>query len=120
LAGTGFHVGVERWQRADNPHLELTVRKDSPLKLAPIVAAAFAFGLLTACDDKPECTKEVIETKSAEMMKKLEEVVTKDPAKLASIGPKIQEIATKAAAAGEADLQASCDAIDGIMAELNK
>ena len=42
-----------------------------------------------------------------------------DPAKLAELAPKVQELATKAAGSAD-DLQASCKAIDEMIAELTK
>jgi hypothetical protein len=90
------------------------------MKLIPLIAALATVGLLAACDDKPVCTKADVEKKATDLMTKIQEVGTADPAKMAELLPKIQEISTKAAAAGEEDLQASCDAIDEIMAELAK
>ncbi len=86
----------------------------------PVLAALTAFGLLTACDGKPECTQELVIEKTTDLMTKIQQLGTSDPAKMVALLPKIQDITTQAAAAGEGDLQASCDAIDDIMAELNK
>ncbi len=90
------------------------------MKIRAIITIAAAVGFLAACDDKEECTQEIITAKSTELITKIQGMATSDPAKVAELAPKIQEIATKAEAAGADDLQASCDALDEIMAELNK
>jgi hypothetical protein len=90
------------------------------MKLTPVLGAVMALGLLAACDDKPECTQETIAAKSTELTTKIQEMAATDPAKVAALLPKLQEIATQAAAGGEEDLEASCAALDGLMAELAK
>ncbi len=89
------------------------------MKRTPVLGALLALGLLAACDDKPECTQETIAQKSTELTTKIQEIGATDPAKVAALLPKLQEISTSAAADGS-DLEASCAALDELMAELNK
>jgi hypothetical protein len=92
---------------------------ENPMRLIPAIAALAAAGVLAACDEKASCTPEVAQQKAAELTARMTEVGTTDPAKLAELGPKIQELATKAQAGGD-DLDAACKAIDEMMAELSK
>jgi ABC-type Fe3+-hydroxamate transport system substrate-binding protein len=73
---------------------------------------------LSACGEE-ECTVEVAQKKATEMMAKVQEIATTAPEKLAALQPKIAEIQTQAAAAGD-DPAAACKAIDDLMAELAK
>ena len=57
--------------------------------------------------------------KSTDLSAKLQEMAATDPAKLAELAPKVQELATKASGTGD-DLQAACKAMDEMMAELSK
>jgi hypothetical protein len=82
------------------------------MKFMPILAIA-AFGLLTACDDKPTCMND--------LTAKMTEMATADPTKMAALAPKMQEIAAAAQAAGAAeDAEGVCKAIDDLMAEISK
>jgi hypothetical protein len=90
------------------------------MKFMPILAIA-AFGLLTACDDKPTCTQEVATQKMNDLTAKMTEMATADPTKMAALAPKMQEIAAAAQAAGAAeDAEGVCKAIDDLMAEISK
>jgi hypothetical protein len=57
--------------------------------------------------------------KATDLTAKIQEVAAADPAKLAELAPKVQDLATKAAAGGD-DLSATCKALDEMMAELSK
>ena len=90
------------------------------MKFMPILAIA-AFGLLTACDDKPACTEEVATQKMNDLTAKMTEMATSAPEKVAALAPKMTEIAAAAQAAGASnDTEAVCKAIDDMMAELAK
>jgi len=89
------------------------------LRILPIAAVISAAVLLSACDDKATCTQAEAEKKATELTTKITELATSDPAKLAELAPKVQEMATKAAAGGD-DLAAACKAMDEMMAELSK
>jgi hypothetical protein len=89
------------------------------MRIAPAILALIATGLLAACDPEETCTTELAQKKATDLTAKLTEVATANPAKLAELGPKIQELAAKANAEGD-DLQAACKAMDDMMAELSK
>lgn len=89
------------------------------MHIAPAILAMAAFGFLSACQSEEVCTTELAQKKAADLSAKLTEVATTDPAKLAEMGPKVQELAAKAAGTGD-DLQAACKAMDEMMAELSK
>ena len=84
----------------------------------PLLALA-AIGLLAACTGEEACTQEVATKKANDLTPKIQELAATDPAKLAELAPKVQELATKAAAGGE-DMEATCKALDDMMAELSK
>lgn len=89
------------------------------MRIALNIAAITAIGLLAACNSEPSCTPEEAQKKVTELGAKVTEIGTTDPAKLAELTPKLQELSTKAAATGD-DLDAACKAIDEMMAELSK
>ncbi|MCB6178748.1 hypothetical protein LHP98_11475 [Rhodobacter sp. Har01] len=89
------------------------------MRILPLIAALAAAGFLAACDDKDDCTPEAAQKKAADLSAKITEVGTTDPAKLAELGPKIQELAAKAQAGGD-DLSEACKAMDEMLAELSK
>ena len=89
------------------------------MKPTYILAAVLAFGVLAGCDEKPACTQETITQKAAELTTKIQEMAATSPEKVAALLPRLQEIATKAAAGGD-DLAASCTALDELAAELAK
>jgi predicted small secreted protein len=89
------------------------------MRIAPALLALAATGFLAACNSEEVCTAELAQKKAADLTAKLTEVATSDPAKLAEMGPKVQEMAAKAAGTGD-DLQAACKAMDEMMAELSK
>ncbi len=92
------------------------------MRLAPVIAVLAATGFLAACNSEETCTKELADKKVAELQTKMTELTASDPAKVAAVAPKIQEIMTKAAAAASSpdDVAGACKAIDEIMAELAK
>jgi hypothetical protein len=89
------------------------------MRTAPLLLALLATGFLAACNSEETCTTELAQKKATDLSAKLTEVATTDPAKLAELGPKVQELAAKAAGTGD-DLQAACKAMDEMMAELSK
>jgi hypothetical protein len=89
------------------------------MRIAPAFLALIATGFLVACNSEETCTNELAQKKSTDLAAKLTEVATADPAKLAELGPKIQELSAKASAQGD-DLQAACKAMDEMMVELSK
>jgi hypothetical protein len=90
------------------------------MKLTSVLGAVMALSLLAACDDKPECTQETLTQKGQEFTAKITELSTTAPEKVAALMPKMQEVMTAAAAAGDGDLSASCAAMDALMVELAK
>lgn len=89
------------------------------MRIAPALLALAATGFLAACTGEEACTQETATKKATDLTTKIQEVAASDPAKLAELAPKVQELATKAAAGGD-DLQATCTALDEMMAELSK
>jgi predicted small secreted protein len=89
------------------------------MRIAPTILALLATGFLAACNSEETCTSELAQKKAADLSAKMTEIATTDPAKLAAMGPKVQELAAKAAGTGD-DVQATCKAIDDMMAELSK
>lgn len=89
------------------------------MRIATHLAALVAIGFLAACNSEPTCTAEDAGKKSADLSAKLQEMAATNPAKLAELAPKVQELATKAAGSPD-DLQAACKAMDELMAELSK
>jgi ABC-type Fe3+-hydroxamate transport system substrate-binding protein len=89
------------------------------MRIASVLLALAATGFLTACTSEEACTNEDATKKAADLSAKLQEVATADPAKLAELAPKVQELAAQAAGTGD-DLQAACKAMDEMMAELSK
>ena len=89
------------------------------MRIAMNLAAIMAVGFLAACNSEETCTQELATKKATDLSTKIQELAASDPAKLAELAPKVQELATKAAAGGD-DLQATCKALDDMMAELSK
>ena len=89
------------------------------MRIAPAFLALLTTGFLAACTEEATCTQETATQKATDLTAKLQEVAASDPAKLAELAPKVQELATKAAASNE-DLQAASKAMDEMMAELSK
>ncbi|MES2916742.1 MAG: hypothetical protein V4753_16625 [Pseudomonadota bacterium] len=87
------------------------------MNVSPTALALAASVFLAACTSEKACTQETATKKAADLTAKIQEIAAADPAKLAELGPKIQELATKAA--GGDDLQATCTALDEMMAELS-
>lgn len=88
------------------------------MRIALNLLAIAAVGFLAACGDDG-CTNEEATKKATDLAAKLQEMAATDPAKLAELAPKVQELATKASASGD-DLQEACKAMDEMMAELSK
>jgi hypothetical protein len=87
------------------------------MRIGLALIAFTAVGFLAACNEETACTAEEAQKKVADLGTKVTEVGTADPAKLAELTPKLQELTTQAAAAG-GDLAATCKAIDEMMASL--
>lgn len=91
------------------------------MRILPVLAVVSAVAFLSACKEEVACTQADAEKKATELTTKITELASSDPAKLAELAPKVQELATKAQANGSAeDLNATCKALDEIMAELSK
>ena len=88
------------------------------MRFASTILALAATGFLAACNEET-CTQEIATKKATDLTAKIQEVAAADPAKLAELAPKVQDLASKAAAGGD-DLQATCKALDEMMAELSK
>jgi hypothetical protein len=88
------------------------------MRFASTILALAATGFLAACTEET-CTQEVATKKATDLTTKIQELAASDPAKVAELMPKLQDLATKAAAGGD-DLQATCKALDDMMAELSK
>jgi hypothetical protein len=89
------------------------------MRFTSTILALAATGFLAACNSEEACTQEVATKKATDLTTKIQEIAAADPAKLAELAPKVQELATKAAAGGD-DLAATCKALDEMMAELSK
>jgi hypothetical protein len=89
------------------------------MRILPLLAALATAATLGACTDEASCTPEEAQKKSADLAAKVTEIGTADPAKLAELTPKLQELTAKAAGTGD-DLAAACKAMDEMMAELAK
>lgn len=89
------------------------------MRIAPAVFGLIAVGFLSACNQEVACTNEVAQQKATDLAARMTELGTSDPAKLAALAPKVQELAAKASAEGD-DFQAACKAMDDMMAELAK
>ena len=88
------------------------------MRFASTILALAATGFLAACNEET-CTQEIATKKATDLTAKIQEAAAADPAKLAELAPKVQDLATKAAAGGD-DLSATCKALDEMMAELSK
>lgn len=88
------------------------------MRIASTILALAATGFLAACNEET-CTQEIATQKATDLTAKIQEVAATDPARLAELAPKVQDLATRAAAGGD-DLQATCKALDEMMAELSK
>jgi hypothetical protein len=89
------------------------------MRIATTLLALAAAGLLAACNSEETCTNELAQKKATDLVAKMQEMAASDPAKLAELAPKVQELAAKAGAEGD-DLLAACKAMDEMMAELSK
>jgi G:T/U-mismatch repair DNA glycosylase len=86
------------------------------MRIAMNLAVILSVGLLAACNSEVACTAEEAQKKSADLSARITEVGTADPARLAELTPRLQELTTSAA--GGEDLAATCKAMDEMMAEL--
>lgn len=89
------------------------------MRFASTILALAATGFLAACNGEEACTQEVANKKATELTTKIQELAASNPAKLAEMLPKVQDLATKAAVGGD-DLAGTCKALDEMMAELSK
>lgn len=89
------------------------------MRLASTLFALAATGFLAACTSEEACTQETATKKATDLTTRIQEVAVSDPTKVADLAPKLQDLATKAAAGGD-DLAATCKALDEMMAELSK
>jgi hypothetical protein len=88
------------------------------MRIPTIFFALAAAGLLSACTSEETCTPELAQQKSAELTARITEVGTTDPARLAELTPRLQDLTAQAAAGGDS-LSAACTAMDEMLAELN-
>ncbi len=73
---------------------------------------------LAACqEDTATCTPEVAQTKMADLSARMTELGASDPAKLEQYSGRAAELQTQMANMGD-DPQATCDAMDAMMAEM--
>lgn len=90
------------------------------MRIAPIFAALAASAFLVSCGEDKVCSTEAeAQAKLTELTNKIQEVAATNPEKLATLGPKAQEIAAKAQGADANDYDAACKAINEMLAELN-
>jgi hypothetical protein len=82
-----------------------------------LTAAALALTALAACDDEPTCTQETLTAKTTELTTALTTLATTDATRAAEFTTRMTEIAAEAAGASD-DIQAACDAVDQMLAEL--
>lgn len=80
-------------------------------------ALLILLALLAACTEDTACTPETARAKAARLNAAIAEIGVKDPARLAELGPKVQELAAKAQGGGDS-LTAACAAMDAMLAEL--
>lgn len=76
-----------------------------------------AAGLALAACGEEDCTVEMVAAKQTEISTKITALATKDPAKVAELTPKAQELATKATAA-DGNLAEVCKAYDEFLAAI--
>lgn len=81
--------------------------------------ALAAIGFLAGCNQEEACTEASAQKKQEELMAKLMDVAVNEPEKMVEFAPKIEGIGKQVQEAG-GDLQASCKAMDEMMAELSK
>ncbi|MFZ1471215.1 MAG: hypothetical protein WAT09_19875 [Paracoccaceae bacterium] len=89
------------------------------MRVLPLLAMVASVGFLSACNEEKPCTQEEAQKKATELTTKITELAQTNPEKVAAFMPKMQEIATKMAAAPE-DVTAACKALDEMAAELDK
>lgn len=87
------------------------------MRIGPTILAMTAAGFLAACNQDTACTPEEAQAKLADLNARVTEVGTADPARLAELTPRLQDLAAQASAT-DGDMTATCSAIDGMMAEL--
>lgn len=71
---------------------------------------------LAACKGK-ECTKEVLDQKVNDLMTASQDLGSKDPAKMLTIGPKVADIVVRSQTETK-DFQPICDDIDSVMKDI--
>ncbi len=84
------------------------------MRMKTLAFAGLVAFTLAACDEKEVCTPELAQTKVADMMTKLQELATKDPAKLEAVSKKVAELQPKFEGLKDKPDEA-CAAIDEIM-----
>ena len=90
------------------------------MRILPVLAVMAATVFVSACqEDEVACTQADAEKKATELMTKMQEVAATKPEVLAAMAPKAQELAAKMQGSPD-DLNATCKALDELMAELNK
>ena len=89
------------------------------MRILPGLLALGAIGLLAACNSEEACTQELATRKAADLTSRIQDLAASDPTRVASLAPKLQELAASAAAGGD-DLSATCKALDEMIAELSK
>jgi len=75
--------------------------------------------LLSACTEDTACTPDSARAKAARLNAAITQIGVKDPARLAELGPKVQELAASAQAGGDS-LTAACASMDAMLAELGQ
>ncbi|MFN5998325.1 MAG: hypothetical protein ACK47C_04690 [Paracoccaceae bacterium] len=85
------------------------------------IVAGLALGLLASCTSEEPCSPELYAKKNADLVAKISDFSTKDPAKRDAVIDGLYAVLDQREAAGaDGDLSATCKAIDDLMAELSK
>ena len=91
------------------------------MRIAPALLALAATGFLAACTSEEACSPELYAKKNADLVAKISDFSTKDPAKRDAVIDGLYAVLDQREAAGaDGDLSATCKAIDELMAELSK
>lgn len=73
--------------------------------------------LLAACDDKADCTKEVLDLRATDLMIKAQAFGAANPDRMADVGPRVADLVDRTLTA-TGDLTPLCDEIDRLIGEI--
>jgi hypothetical protein len=85
--------------------------------MRPLPLALTAILLLAACDDRPDCTQEVLDLKATDLMIKAQAFGAANPDRMAEIGPRVADLVDRTLTA-TGDLTPLCDEIDKLIGEI--